>query len=75
MNKLTIKMTVDTVLEPYEKYGKKFYPVSVKEFQGEQGRPFVFNALTEIPQDTVVVYGDLYRYQGQFKIKNVRNTK
>lgn len=74
--KLTFK--VDNVLDPFEKHDKKFYPVSIKDIQGPKGS-YIFNALVEIPKDTVLVTGELYYYTDKndssksgFRIKNIQ---
>lgn len=66
-----VLFNVSKVLDPYEKYDKKFYPVSVKDLKGLHG-DMIFNSLTEIPIDCKQVVGELYSYKGQLKIKNIK---
>lgn len=65
-----ISFNVSKVLDPFEKYDKKFYPIATNDLRGTRG-DYIFNALVEFPKDCKRASAELYIYKGQLKIKNV----
>lgn len=71
MDNVNVIFEVASIKDEYEKYGKKFYPVSVKGIRGRNGGNYIFNCTVPIPKGTKYVVGTLYTYKSNFYIKNV----
>lgn len=69
---MKIRLIVDSVLDPYEKHDKKWYPVAVKDLRGKNGKPYILNASEEIPLDCNILDADLYTWDGVLKIGKVK---
>lgn len=72
---MTVKIQINRILEPKEKYGKTYYPVVCEEIKGKNGYGYILNSLVPIPNDTMFVYGDIYTYDGVLRIGNIRLNK
>lgn len=78
---MVIRIAINKVLPPFEKYDKTFYPFVAEEIKRSNGSGYIFNSLVPIPEDTSWIYADLYTWtdretrKTEFKIGNFRLTK